>query len=50
MLSRATGPWYHIPKLKPGNHTVKVTLNHNSHEEYAVNGVSITDSETIIVG
>jgi len=48
-VSRSYGPWYHIPRLKPGNHTVKVTLNTNDHMEYSVNGTSIMDTETITI-
>ena len=46
-ISRAFGSYYHLPKLKPGTHTIMVTLNTNEHEEYAVNGESISDSTTV---
>jgi hypothetical protein len=48
-VSRSYGPWYHIPRLKPGNHTIKVTLNTNDHMEYGVNGTNIMDTETITI-
>jgi hypothetical protein len=46
-ISRAFGPYYHLPRLKPGEHTIYVTLNTNEHEEYAVNGESVSDSVTV---
>jgi len=41
LLGRAYGPWYHIPQLKPGPHKLYVTLNHNDHDEYSMNGNTI---------
>lgn len=41
LLGRAYGPWYHLPQLKPGQHTVYVTLNHNDHSEYSIAGKTI---------
>jgi hypothetical protein len=41
LLGRAYGPWYHIPQLKPGPHTLYVTLNRNNHDEYSINGSTI---------
>jgi hypothetical protein len=41
LLGRAYGAWYHLPQLKPGQHTVYVTLNHNDHSEYAIAGKTI---------
>ena len=49
MISRALSGWYHIPKLEPGRHTVLVTLNWNDHKEYAVNGESVSATQTIEV-
>ena len=46
-ISRAFGHYYHLPKLDPGEHTIMVTLNTNEHEEYAVNGTSVMDTETV---
>ena len=48
-ISRAYGPWYHLPKLKPGTHEIKVTLNTNDHREYAVDGESIMTTTTVTV-
>lgn len=35
LISRSYGKWYHLNRLKPGNHTIRVTLNTNRHDEYA---------------
>lgn len=48
-ISRSYGEWYHLPKLEPGNHTIKATLNTNDHREYAIDGKSIKAVETIHV-
>jgi len=34
LISRSYAEWYHIPRLEPGNHTIRVTLNTNDHREY----------------
>lgn len=34
LVSRSYGNWYHLPRLDPGNHTIRVTLNANNHNEY----------------
>jgi hypothetical protein len=48
-ISRAYGPWYHLPKLKPGTHEIKVTLNTNNHQEYAVDGEPVRATTTVTV-
>ena len=48
-ISRAYGEYYHLPRLDPGEHRIRVTLNTNNHQEYAVDGVSISDYETVTV-
>lgn len=48
-ISRAYGEYYHLPRLDPGKHRIRVTLNTNNHQEYALNGVSISDYETVNV-
>lgn len=48
-IGRAYGPWFHIPKLEPGEHQVKVTLNWNQHDEYSDDGLSVTTTQTITV-
>lgn len=49
LLGRAYGEWFHLAMVKPGTHTVKVTLNHNDHSEYAIDGKDISDSTTFTV-
>lgn len=46
-ISRSYNEWHHLPRLKPGEHTIKVTLNTNDHQEYAVDGESIMARETV---
>ncbi|MFT4892570.1 MAG: hypothetical protein ACI8Z7_000350 [Candidatus Nanohaloarchaea archaeon] len=46
-ISRSYNEWYHLPRLKPGEHTIKVTLNTNNHQEYAVNGETVMARETV---
>lgn len=46
-ISRAYGQWYHIPRLKPGEHTIRVTLNTNAHEEYTVDGEVVAATDTV---
>jgi hypothetical protein len=41
LLGRAYGPWNHIQQLKPGPHKLYVTLNHNNHDEYSINGATV---------
>jgi hypothetical protein len=48
-ISRAYGPWYHLPRLEPGKHIIKVTLNTNDHQEYATENEFILDTETVTV-
>jgi len=48
-ISRAYGPWYHLPRLDPGEHTITVTLNTNDHQEYATEESFIRVSKTVTV-
>lgn len=48
-ISRSYNNWYHLPRLDPGNHTLTVTLNTNDHREYAIDGMTINDTETVHV-
>lgn len=50
LISRAYGEWYHIPKLKPGEHDINVSLATNDHKDYTVDGEIIQDSVTVTVG
>lgn len=46
-IARLYGAWYHLGALEPGTHQLKVTLNTNNHELYAVNGNAVVDSLTL---
>lgn len=46
-LGRLYGHWMHLTGLEPGAHTIKVTLNSNDHQDYAIGGVVIGDEVTI---
>lgn len=48
-LSRIYSQYSYLPKLTSGEHEVFVTLSTNNHMEYAVDGQTIIDRETIIV-
>jgi hypothetical protein len=48
-ITRLYGEWYFIPSLKPGTHTIRVTLNANTHEDYAVGGKLVEDTVTVVV-
>ena len=40
-VGRTYTPWFYLKDLTPGDHEIEVTLNANSHEEYAVNGENV---------
>ncbi|WP_133512640.1 hypothetical protein [Candidatus Thiosymbion oneisti] len=48
-IARVYGRWFHIPEPTPGTHSIRVTLNSNSHQDLAVDGEVIQDIETITV-
>lgn len=48
-LNRVYSEWYHIAKIEPGTHEIRVTLNANSHEDLEVNGEQVEAIETITV-
>ena len=48
-LARLYGNWFHIDALEAGDHTVRVTLNGNDHNELAVDGTSIAAEAVITV-
>lgn len=47
--SRIYGNWHHLPDLEPGEYTIKVSLNSNTHQTLTYQGKEIADSETILV-
>ena len=40
-ISRVYAPWYHLGSLTLGEHEIRVTLNANSHQEYAIGGTKV---------
>lgn len=48
-ISRAYGPYYHLPRLDPGEHTITVTLNTNDHQEYATENNFIRATKMVTV-
>lgn len=50
MVGRVYGTWYHLDALTPGQHDVRVTLNANSHAEYAVNGAVVEATVSVVQG
>lgn len=46
-IARLYSPWFHITGLAPGKHTIKVSLNSNRHESFAINGKVIEASVEI---
>jgi copper(I)-binding protein len=49
-VARLYGPWYHLGKLAPGEHELKITLNANDHRPLAVDGVPLTAAVTVVAG
>ena len=48
-IARLYGNWYYLEELAPGTNEIKVTLNSNSHEDFAFQGEKIEDLEVIEV-
>jgi hypothetical protein len=48
-ITRLYGEWYFLPSLRPGSHTIRVTLNANTHEDYTVGGKLVEDTVTVVV-
>jgi hypothetical protein len=50
-VGRLYGAWTHVSQanLSHGSHEIKVTLNTNDHNEYAVNGASVQSVANVIV-
>ena len=45
--ARIYSEWYHLPKLPPGKHEIRVSLNTNDHSVYAKDGKPIEAVATI---
>lgn len=37
-LARVYSEWFHVAKLSPGRHSLRITLHANQHEHYTVHG------------
>ena len=48
-VGRPYGAHYHVSSVGPGEHTVRATLNTNTHAEYTVGGRVVEDTITIVV-
>lgn len=48
-VARVYGPWYHLDGVTPGQHDVRVTLNANSHAEYAAEDGDVIAAAASIV-
>ncbi len=48
-VGRLYGEHYHLGSIAPGEHTLRATLNANTHEEYAVGGAIVEDSISVVV-
>ena len=48
-IARWYGSWGHIPWLPRGEHELRVSLNTNDHQEYALGDVPIAWSTTLVV-
>ena len=48
-VGRPYGPNYHVASVEPGERTVRVTLNANTHAEYAVDGQAVQATTTVVV-
>jgi uncharacterized membrane protein YphA (DoxX/SURF4 family) len=43
-VARVYGPWFHIPNIPVGSHTITATLNANNHSQLAVDNIPVADS------
>ena len=48
-VGRPYGPDYHVASVEPGERTVRVTLNANTHSEYAIGGQVVEATTTVVV-
>ena len=47
-ITRLYGPYYHLDNIDPGERTISVILNANTHQEYAI-GDEIVEANTMVV-
>ena len=46
-MARIYGNWYHLKKLTPGEHEVRINLNANDHSNWSHHGQAITATQTV---
>lgn len=47
-MARIYSNWYHLKKLTPGKHSVRISLNSNDHSEWAHGGAPIDSTKIVI--
>lgn len=47
-MARLYGNWYHLKKLTPGEHKVRISLNANDHSNWSHQGQAIEATQKII--
>ena len=48
-ITRLYGPYLHLDRVDPGERTISVILNANTHQEYAIGDAIIEASATVVV-
>lgn len=48
-INRIYGPYYHLGSLSPGERSIRITLNANSHEQYAKGQHPIEAITTVVI-
>ncbi len=48
-MARLYGPWFHIADLPPGKYEFKVVLTTNDHKEYALEGIPLSATRSLVV-
>lgn len=48
-VARLYTPWFHVSGLEPGEHTVRVTLNANDHEDLHHDGAPLEATTTVTI-
>jgi hypothetical protein len=48
-ITRLYGEWYYLEHLRPGENKITVTLNANTHADYAVKGERVSATRVVTV-
>ena len=46
-IARLYGPWFHLGKIQPGHHEIKVVLNANDHAPFMIDGKEVASTVMI---